>query len=52
MRLSPMMGDNGYDSETVNITVNAVNDAPVVTAPVSAYSFTEQGSLNIHGTGF
>ena len=47
-----VMGDNGYDSETVGLTVNAVNDAPVVTAPGLAYSFTEQGSLNIHGTGF
>ena len=50
--LIAVMGDNGYDSETVGITVDAVNDAPVVTAPGSAYSFTEQGSLNIHGTGF
>ena len=29
-----------------------MNDAPVVTAPGTAYSFSEQGSLNIHGTGF
>jgi protocadherin Fat 4 len=46
-------GDGGtsaaYDA-TINVT--AVNDTPVVTAPGSAYSFTEQGSLNIHGTGF
>ncbi|MFK7888897.1 MAG: LamG-like jellyroll fold domain-containing protein, partial [Gammaproteobacteria bacterium] len=37
---------------SVAITVDAVNDAPIVTAPGSAYSYTEQGSLNIHGTGF
>ena len=37
---------------TVQIDIDAVNDAPVVTAPGAAYSFTEQGSLNIHGTGF
>ena len=36
----------------MNLTVNAVNDAPVVTAPGSAYGFTEAGSLTIHGTGF
>ena len=40
------------DTETADITVTAVNDAPVVTPPVSAYSFTEQGSLAIQGTGF
>ena len=39
-------------NDDVAITVGAVNDAPVVTAPGSAYSFTEQGSLAIHGTGF
>ena len=37
---------------SVAITATAVNDAPVVTSPVSAYSFTEQGSLAIQGTGF
>ena len=37
---------------TFNFTVTPVNDAPVVTSPVSAYSFTEQGSLAIQGTGF
>ena len=37
---------------TVNVDISAVNDAPVVTGPGSAYSFTEQGSLDIHGTGF
>ena len=44
----------GADSanNSVAITVDAVNNAPVVTSPVSAYSFTEQGSLAIHGTGF
>ena len=31
-----IMGDNGYDSETVAITVNAVNDAPVFNALPSA----------------
>jgi len=37
-------------STTVNI--GAINDAPVVTAPGSSYNYTEQGSLNIHGSGF
>ncbi|MFK8030204.1 MAG: LamG-like jellyroll fold domain-containing protein, partial [Gammaproteobacteria bacterium] len=46
------MGDNGFDSETVAITVDAVNDAPVVTAPGSAYTVNEQVMLALHGTGF
>ena len=37
---------------TFDFTVAPVNDAPVVTSPVSTYSFTEQGSLAIQGTGF
>ena len=44
--------DTASSSSSVAITVNAVNDAPVVTSPASAYSFTEQGSLAIQGTGF
>ncbi|MCP4745482.1 MAG: DUF4347 domain-containing protein, partial [Desulfobacteraceae bacterium] len=35
-------------STLINIT--AVNDAPVVTAPGSAFSATENSALNIHGT--
>ena len=34
------------------INVNPMNDAPVVTAPGSALSATEQVGLAIHGTGF
>ena len=45
-------GGTDQNLGTVNVDITAVNDAPVVTAPVSAYSFTEQGSLNIHSTGF
>ncbi|MEZ6095171.1 MAG: hypothetical protein R3C03_13235 [Pirellulaceae bacterium] len=47
-------GSPGVLTATGSVTVNitATNDTPVVTAPGSAYSFTEQGSLNIHGTGF
>ncbi|MEM7454635.1 MAG: LamG-like jellyroll fold domain-containing protein, partial [Planctomycetota bacterium] len=37
-------------SSTVNIS--PVNDAPVVTGPGSAFAYTEQGSINIHGSGF
>ncbi len=33
------------------VTITPVNDAPVVIAPGSAFNFTEQGSLNIHGAG-
>jgi hypothetical protein len=36
---------------TTTIQVIAVNDAPLVTAPGNTFSFTEQGSVNIHGTG-
>ncbi len=39
-------------SDSIAITVAPVNDAPVVTAPGSAFGYTEQGSLNIHGAGF
>ncbi len=35
-----------------NITAIAINDAPVVTAPGTALSATEQIGLAIHGTGF
>ena len=31
-----IMGDNGYDTENIAITVAAVNDAPVATAPGTA----------------
>jgi hypothetical protein len=45
-------GDSSSAPVTRSITVNAVNDAPLVTAPVAALSFNEQGSLAIHGSGF
>jgi len=39
--------------DTVQIDITAaVNDAPVVTAPGSALSATEQVNLSIEGTGF
>ncbi|HBE70148.1 MAG TPA: hypothetical protein DDW52_18525 [Planctomycetaceae bacterium] len=44
--------DTATSSETVPITVSAVNDTPVVYAPSAAYSVVEQVNLNIHGTGF
>ncbi|MEZ6135353.1 MAG: VCBS domain-containing protein [Pirellulaceae bacterium] len=52
--LSYVTSDASDDSTayTTDVTITAVNDTPVVTAPASAYSFTEQGSLIIHGTGF
>ncbi|WP_290689202.1 Ig-like domain-containing protein [Aquabacterium sp.] len=39
------------DTDTVAITVNAVNDAPVATITPISYSATEQVSLTLHGTG-
>ncbi|EMB19109.1 Pentaxin [Rhodopirellula europaea 6C] len=39
-----MMGDQGYASETVAITVTAVNDAPVMTASSPTYPATEDGA--------
>ncbi|MEZ6087261.1 MAG: cadherin-like domain-containing protein [Pirellulaceae bacterium] len=44
--------DSATASDTIAITVGAVNDTPSVTGPGSAYSATEQTNLNIHGTGF
>ncbi len=48
------LNDGSLDSNTatVSITVNAMNDAPVVTAPGSALSATEQVNLSIERTGF
>ena len=40
------------DSASIQIDILAVNDSPVVTAPVNAYEVDEQTSLAIHGTGF
>ena len=40
------------DSASIQIDIIAVNDSPVVTAPVDAYEVDEQSSLAIHGTGF
>ena len=37
---------------STTITITAVNDAPVVGAPGTALTATEQINLNIHGTGF
>ena len=39
-------------SDTANITVSPVNDAPVVGAPGAALNATEKIALAIHGTGF
>ena len=39
------------DSDTVNITVNAVNDAPTATITPASYAATEQTTLTLHGTG-
>ncbi len=44
--------DAATDSDTVAITVGAVNDTPDVSGPGSAYAVDEQTNLNIHGTGF
>ena len=45
-------GAGTTSSGTFNFSVTAINDAPVVTTPTSAYAFTEQGSLVVQGTGF
>ncbi|MEQ9300063.1 MAG: choice-of-anchor D domain-containing protein, partial [Cyclobacteriaceae bacterium] len=52
--ISLTSNDGTIDSNTdvLNITVTAVNDAPVVTAPGAAYTVDEQTNLDIHGTGF
>ena len=39
------------DTDTVAITVNAVNDAPVATITPTTYAATEQTSLSLAGTG-
>ena len=44
--------DAATDSNSVNITVNAVNDAPVVSAPAGPLAATEQLWMNFEGTGF
>ena len=50
--IASIASETDRDSDSVAIAVNPVNDAPDVSAPGSAYSFIEQGSLAIHGTGF
>lgn len=40
------------DIDTVQIDLTAVNDAPIVTGPVTAYSVDEQTALSLAGTGF
>ena len=45
-------GGAKQDVDTIQIDLTAVNDAPVVTAPGSALSATEQVNLSIEGTGF
>ena len=40
------------DTDTVNIQVNAVNDAPIVDGPSTPLTATEQIDLAIHGSGF
>ncbi len=47
-----VMGDNGFDTENVSVTVNAVNDTPGVAGPGSAYNVNERTNLPIEGTGF
>ena len=44
--------DSATDSDTVAITVGAVNDTPDVVGPGSAYSVNENTNLTIQGTGF
>jgi len=44
-------GPQSY-TDTVNITVQGINDAPIVAAPSAPHSATEQIDLAIHGTGF
>ncbi len=39
------------DTDTVNITVNATNDAPTVTITPTDYNATEQLWMDLHGTG-
>ena len=51
------LGNNGAggaqsDSDAVQIDLVAVNDTPVVTAPGSVLTATEQIGLNIHGAGY
>jgi hypothetical protein len=48
--VTDLHGQTNRGSATV--TVTAVNDAPVVTAPAGALAATEQVGLAIHGTGF
>ncbi|MFK8081655.1 MAG: Ig-like domain-containing protein [Granulosicoccus sp.] len=58
--LSITVNDNGNTgsggaqehSASQTITLTAINDAPVVSAPVLALSATEQTNLAIHGAGF
>jgi hypothetical protein len=47
-------GSGGVQTDTDNVAINviAVNDAPVVTVPVTAFSATEQVLLNLKNTGF
>lgn len=40
------------DSDTVQIDITAVNDTPIVSGPVTAYSVSEQSALSLEGTGF
>jgi hypothetical protein len=44
-------GQGGTADATVNLTVTAVNDAPVATITPLTYSATEQTTLHLHGTG-
>lgn len=41
--IAAVMGDHGYDSESVNITVDPVNDAPTFSTTNSTPTFTENG---------
>jgi len=46
------MAELDQSANTITINVEAVNDAPVVTAPGAALDATEQTALDIHGAGF
>ena len=48
------LGDGTYTSGDISFSINGspINDAPVVIAPGSALTATEQTGLNIHASGF
>ncbi|HZV53953.1 MAG TPA: tandem-95 repeat protein, partial [Rhodocyclaceae bacterium] len=44
-------GAGATDTDTVAVTITAVNDAPVATITPASYGATEQTTLTLHGTG-